>query len=63
MEHMVNGEQKQNVIREIGPRHGEMQDVRNVSIKTLDTTKRKRGHTVEDNAPKREDESYYIKRY
>ena len=63
MEHMGDGIQKQNGIREIGSRRGETRDVRNVFIRTLGTTKRKRGHTVEENTPKREDESPYIKRY
>ena len=63
MEHMGNGEQKQNVIRKIGPGRGVTRDVRNVFIRVLDTTRRRRGHTVEENAPKREDESPHIKRY
>ena len=62
-EHMGNGEQKQNVSRKIGPRRGETRDVRNVFIRVSDTTRNKRGHTVEENTPKREDESPYIKRY
>ena len=62
MEHMVNGKQKQNGTREIGPRRGETRDVRNVLIRDLDTMRRRRGHTVEENAPKREDESPHIKR-
>jgi hypothetical protein len=40
-----------------------MRDVRNVLIQgALDMTRRKRDHTVEDNDPKIEDESSYIKR-
>jgi hypothetical protein len=40
-----------------------MRDVRNVLMQgALDMTRRKRGHTVEDNASKIEDESSYIKR-
>ena len=62
-EHMVNGEQKQNGSRKIGPRRGETRDVRSVFIRVSGTMRSKRGHTVEENAPKREDESPYIKRY
>jgi hypothetical protein len=63
MEHMGNGEQKQNVIRKIGPGRGVTRDVRNVFIRVLDTTTSKRGHIVEGNNSKREDEGSYIKRY
>ena len=62
-EHMGSGEQKQNDGRRIGPRRGETREVRNVFIRVSDMTRSKRGHTVEENAPKREDESPYIKRY
>jgi hypothetical protein len=60
---MVNGEQKKNDIRKIGSSSGETRDVRNVFIRVLDTTRTNRDHIVEENAPKREDESSYIKRY
>ena len=64
MEHMVSGEQKENDFREIGPRHGKMRDVRNVLKQgAWDMTRRKRGHMVEENDPKVEEESYCIKRY
>ncbi len=63
MEHMVNGKQKKNGIREIGPRHGETRDARNVFIRAWGMTRRKKDHTGEDNAPKREGESPYTKRY
>ena len=62
MGHSVNGEQKQNGSRKTGPRRGETRDVRNVSIWVPDATRSKRGLTVEDDAPKREDESSYIER-
>ena len=62
-EHMDSGEQKLNGDRRTGPRRGETRDVRNVFIRVSDTMRSKRGHTVEENAPKREDESPYIKRY
>ena len=63
MEHMGNGKQKQNGSRKIGPRHGETLDVRSVFIRVSDTTRSKRRHTAEENAPEREDESSYIKWY
>ena len=60
MEHMVNGELKQNGIRRTGPRCGVTRDVRNTFTKVLGTTRSKRDHR---NDPKRKDESPHTKRY
>jgi hypothetical protein len=54
--------ESENDRRKIGPRRGETRDVRNIFIRVSVTTRRKRGHTVEEDAPKREDESSNIKR-
>jgi hypothetical protein len=63
MEHTVNGKQKENGIRKTGPRHGGTRDARNVVMRVSGTTSRKKDHTGEDNAPKREGESPCTKRY